>query len=139
MKIIYDIWRDVYRAFVERYGRNPTPDELKNFESFIVDFARNIAQTPAIFSVPIRNQMVNVQAHPNVFFDEQGDLQFDALKLKHTQHIAHEEFSMHTGDILKPILTNRYCPALPRIPKITQMCCNVFRETYTHIYHQFEA
>jgi hypothetical protein len=138
MKIIYDIWRDIFRAFIVRYGRTPTPDELQSFEPFIMTFARTIGQTPAIFSVPIREHLTNVQAAPNLFFDSEGALQFDDKKLKYAQYIAHEEVSKHTNEGLQPILTNRYCPALPRIPKIAQMCCNIFRTNYSHVYNQFE-
>jgi len=138
MKIIYDIWRDVYRAFVARYGRAPTPDELKKFESFIIDYSKNIAQHPSIFSVPIREIMVRVQSYPHLFFDDNGALQFEENKLRTMQVLAHTEFGQHTEENLKKMLTNRYCPALPRIPKIAQMCCNVFRTTYEHVYHQYE-
>ncbi|MCB9806371.1 hypothetical protein H6768_00395 [Candidatus Peribacteria bacterium] len=138
MKIVYDIWRDIYRAFVVRYGRIPTPDELKKFENFIVDFTKNIAQTPSFFSVPIRDRIINVQAQPNLFFNQEGVLQFDSKKLKIAQNRAHIEIGQHPPEKLKSVLANRYCPALPRIPKIAQMCCNIFRETYVHVYNRFE-
>lgn len=138
MQIIYDVWRDIFRAFVRRYHRIPAPHEMQQFEIFIIEFVKNIGQTPALFSVPIRENMTRVQSLPNLFFDADGCLQFDVPKMRTAQHVAHEEFSQYTTETLKTMLVNRYCPALPRIPKIAQMCCNVFRETYAHVYNQYQ-
>lgn len=89
-------------------------------------------------AVPIRDKLIKVQALPNIILNADGEVQFDSIKLKHAKHIGGASVGLQGNAGLKIGLTNRYCPALPRIPKIAQMCCNIFQASYEHIYHTYQ-
>lgn len=137
VEMVYDVWRDIYRAFIIRYGRAPSPDELKKYENFILVFIKSIAEHPSVFSVTIRNKIVRSSTKPNLFFDADGALQFDAQELRKAQVHIHDILSSQPNDDLRLVMVNRYCPALPRMTRITQMCCDIFGATYAHIYNNY--
>lgn len=134
VQVVYDIWRDLLRAFHTRYNRFPTPDETKSFRKFISDFTTMIGKSPALFAVSVRELLIKVGSQPSLVIDREGHINFQSSKERGAMQLTEIELGRSSTDGLRKKITNGFCPALPFIPKITEMCCELLEEAYADIY-----
>lgn len=125
VQVVHDIWRNILRAFQARYNRFPTPDETKSFRKFISDFTAIIGKSPALFAVSVRELLVKVASRPSLVVERGGHINFRGSAERGAMQLTEIELGQSSLNVLREKMTNGFCPALPFIPKITDMCCNL--------------
>ncbi len=125
MKVIHDTWRNLIIAFKVRHGRFPTPEETKSFRKFIIDFTTMIGKTPALFAVSMRELLIKANPKPTLVISQDGQVDFHPSKEKAAIQLTELELGQSGKFGIHQKMLNGFCPALPLIPKIAGMCCDL--------------
>lgn len=84
-----------------------------------------IGKSPALFAVSVRTLLVKVASQPSLVIEKDGQINFRGSAERGAMQLTEIELGQSSVDVLRGKMTNGFCPALPFIPKITEMCCEL--------------
>ncbi len=84
-----------------------------------------IGKSPALFAVSVRTLLVKVASRPSLVVERGGQINFCESAERGAMQLTEIELGQSSMEVLRGKITNGFCPALPFIPKITEMCCDL--------------